>query len=245
VSDLKVSCLHRNTLSDSTKCSSRRSQQGGKNNAAVKEAERHDATLLDAWREGDVDAGDELLKRHFVAVYRFFAANLSPSGRGADPEDLTQRTFEACIARRDRVETDFRAYLFGVARRQLYLEWKQRQARGEVMSPSDAGVRDVRTSPSAAVARLEDQKIFLQALERLPLEFRAVLELFFWEDRPIAAIAEELGIALGTVKSRLFRGKAMIGQALVELKVPERIRSSTIRELDKRTRALDPTRDPG
>jgi RNA polymerase sigma factor (sigma-70 family) len=205
----------------------------------VKEGERHDATLLDAWREGDVDAGDELLKRHFVAVYRFFAANLSPSGRGADPEDLTQRTFEACIARRDRVETDFRAYLFGVARRQLYLEWKQRQARGDVLSPSDAGVRDVRTSPSAAVARLEDQKIFLRALERLPLEFRAVLELFFWEDRPIAAIAEELGIAVGTVKSRLFRGKSMLGQVLRELRVPEKVRASAIERLEKRTRDLD------
>jgi RNA polymerase sigma factor (sigma-70 family) len=205
----------------------------------VKEADRHDATLLDAWREGDVDAGDELLKRHFVAVYRFFAANLSPSGRGADPEDLTQRTFEACIERRGRVETDFRAYLFGVARRQLYLEWKQRQSRGEVMSPSDAGVRDVRTSPSAAVARLEDQKVFLRALERLPLEFRAVLELFFWEDRPIAAIAEELGIAVGTVKSRLYRGKAMIGKALQELNVPEKVRASAIRQLDERTQTLD------
>ena len=186
-----------------------------------------------------MDAGDELLKRHFVAVYRFFAANLTPSGRGADPEDLTQRTFEACIARRDRVETDFRAYLFGVARRQLYLEWKQRQARGDVLSPSDVGVRDVRTSPSGAVARLEDQKLFLRALERLPLEFRAVLELFFWEDRPIASIADELGIAVGTVKSRLFRGKSMLGQALRELEAPDALRALAISRIEKRTRDVD------
>ena len=205
----------------------------------VRDGERQDAALLDAWREGDVDAGDELLKRHFVAVYRFFAANLTPSGRGADPEDLTQRTFEACIARRDRVETDFRAYLFGVARRQLYLEWKQRQARGDVLSPSDVGVRDVRTSPSGAVARLEDQKLFLRALERLPLEFRAVLELFFWEDRPIASIADELGIAVGTVKSRLFRGKSMLGQALRELEAPDALRALAISRIEKRTRDVD------
>jgi RNA polymerase sigma factor (sigma-70 family) len=216
----------------------------GGTNARALSQETHDAELLDAWRDGDVDAGDELLKRHFVAVYRFFSANLAPSGRGADPEDLTQRTFEACIARRDRVETDFRAYLFGVARRQLYLEWKQRKARGEVMSPSDAAVRDVRTSPSAAVARLEDQKLFLRALEELPLEFRAVLELFFWEDRPIAGIAEELGIALGTVKSRLHRGKAMIGQVLRELNAPERVRAAAIRQLDERARALDLDQSP-
>jgi RNA polymerase sigma-70 factor (ECF subfamily) len=202
--------------------------------------EADEKALLEAWRAGDLDAGDELLRRHFVGVYRFFTAHLSPSGRGRDAEDLTQRTFEACISSRDRVHSDFRGYLFGVARRQLWLEWESRRSRGEIVSPSDAGIRDVRTSPSAAVAKLDEQKLFLSAIESLPAEFRVVLERFYWEDQPIARIAEELGIALGTVKSRLFRGKALLRDKLADMRAPDDLRRSAIERLDARTADLTP-----
>ncbi len=195
---------------------------------------RDDSALLHAWREGDAHAGNELLRRHFVAVYRFFAANLSQAGRDVDPEDLTQRTFEACINRRDAVQSDFRAYVFGVARRLLYLEWKRRKGAGGVVSPSVEEIRDVRTSPSHAIARLDEQKLFLAALERLPAEFRAVLERFYWEERPIADIAEELGVALGTVKSRLFRGKAMLRDALMRLPAPAALLQSAVLRVEAR-----------
>jgi RNA polymerase sigma-70 factor (ECF subfamily) len=193
-----------------------------------------DVDLLERWRKGDTEAGDLLLRRHFVSVYRFFDANLGGVGVGGDSEDLTQKTFEACIAGRDRVHSDFRAYLFGIARRQLMREWERRRSRGDVMSPSQAGIRDVRTSPSAAVARLDQQKLFVRALELLPLEFKAVLELFYWEDRTIPEIAEELGIAKGTVKSRLFRGKALLKDKLMNLGVPAHLRDSTVEMLDNK-----------
>jgi RNA polymerase sigma-70 factor (ECF subfamily) len=210
--------------------------------AKVASDARDDPTLLTAWRDGDAHAGNELLRRHFVAVYRFFTANLSQAGRDVDPEDLTQRTFEACITRRDAVQTDFRAYVFGVARRMLYLEWKRRKGSGDVISPSAAEIRDVRTSPSVAVARLDEQKLFLHALAQLPAEFRAVLERFYWEERPIAEIADELGIALGTVKSRLFRGKAMLRDQLMQSKAPSALLQSAVMRLEERTKDIE---DPG
>jgi RNA polymerase sigma-70 factor (ECF subfamily) len=199
----------------------------------------NDLDLLDAWREGDTQAGDELLRRHFVGVYRFFDANLGASQVGSDAEDLTQKTFEACIAGRDRVRTDFRAYLFGIARRQLMREWERRRARGDQVTPSAAGIRDVRTSPSAAVARLDQQQLFVRALELLPLEFKAVLERFYWEDRTIPEIAEDLGIAKGTVKSRLFRAKAMLKERLMNLGVPAHLRESTVMLLEAKTQDLE------
>jgi RNA polymerase sigma factor (sigma-70 family) len=199
-----------------------------------------DEALLEAWRAGDKDAGDELLRRHFVGVYRFFSKNLPDSGRGADPEDLTQRTFEACVSGRDRVYGDFRGYVFGVARRQLYLEFKRRRSQGDVISPSEAGIRDVHTSPSAAVARLDEQKIFLVALGQLPPEFRGVIERFYWEERPIVEIAEELGIPPGTVKSRLFRAKALLREQLEQLRAPPEVADSATRIFEEKLRALDP-----
>ena len=199
---------------------------------------RDDGALLDAWRAGDTGAGNELLRRHFIAVYRFVSANLS--GPGAEPEDVAQRAFEACISARDRARTDFRGYLFGVARRLIYMEWKKR--RGDDLLPASAiQLRDVRTSPSAAVARLDEQKLFMKALESLPLEFRSVLERFFWEERSLAEIAEELGIAVGTVKSRLFRGKAMLRERLEHMHAPRAVLISTVARLE---RSPDELTDP-
>ena len=200
---------------------------------------REDLVLLEAWRGGDAHAGDELLRRHFVSVYRFFDANLGGAQTGSDSEELTQKTFEACIAGRDLVRTDFRAYLFGIARRQLMREWERRRARGDTVTPSQAGIRDVRTSPSAAVARLDQQQLFVRALELLPLEFKAVLERFYWEEKTIPEIADDLGIAKGTVKSRLFRAKAMLKERLVNLGVPAHLRDSTVELLELRTQALE------
>lgn len=197
-----------------------------------------DADLLDRWRSGDTQSGDELLRRHFVSIYRFFDANLGGTQVGGDAEDLTQKTFEACIAGRDRVRTDFRAYLFGIARRQLMRAWERRRSRGDVVTPSQAGIRDVRTSPSAAVARLDVQQLFLRSLELLPIEFKAALELFYWEDRSIPEIAEHLGIAKGTVKSRLFRGKAMLKERLIALGIPAALRDSTVEMIERRREEL-------
>jgi len=199
-----------------------------------------DAALLEAWRRGDKAAGEELFRRHFVAVYRYFLKNLRASGRGADAEDLTQRAFEACVTGRDRVQGDFRGYLFGVARRQLFVELKQRHSRGETVTPTDAGIRDVHTSPSGAVARLDEQKIFLVALEGLPSEFRSVIERFYWEEQPITVIAKELGVAPGTVKSRLFRGKALLRERLQQLRAPAEIQDSATKAFEQKLGELEP-----
>jgi len=193
-----------------------------------------DKELLDAWREGDTRAGEILLERHLMEVYRFFQSQLRQSGLGADPEDLAQRTFEACVTGRDRVHTDFRGYLFGIARHELRREWQRRRARGEVITPSMAGVLDGRTSPSGVVARSQERQAFLRAIDDLPAEHAAVLLRFYWEDRSIQEIAHELGIAVGTVKSRLFRGKAQVRDRLLELDMPSDLRTATERRLVSR-----------
>jgi predicted DNA-binding protein YlxM (UPF0122 family) len=81
--------------------------------------------------------------------------------------------------------------------------------------------------------------LFVRALELLPLEFKAVLERFYWEEKTIPEIADDLGIAKGTVKSRLFRAKAMLKERLVNLGVPAHLRDSTVELLELRTQALE------
>ena len=194
--------------------------------------ESSDVELLRRWREGDRASGSALLRRHFGGVFRYFDRHVS----GADVEDLTQRTFQSCVESRDRLLDDasFRAYLFGIARKQLLKHYEWKRPRGQEVSPSGAQLRDIRTSPSGLMARADQQQLFVRAMQEVPEEYRVVLDLFFWQDRKMKEIAAQLEVPLGTVKSRLHRGKAMIKDAVEALDVERELRRSTLAELDSR-----------
>ena len=57
----------------------------------------------------------------------------------------------------------------------------------------------------------------LHALRKLPLDFQIAVELHYWEDMPLADIAEVLRISVGTVKSRIHRAKRQLARHLAEL----------------------------
>ncbi|MCA9704976.1 MAG: sigma-70 family RNA polymerase sigma factor [Myxococcales bacterium] len=197
--------------------------------------ETSDTALLQAWRAGDLHAANDLLRRHFGRIFRYFDRHVS----GPEAEDLTQRTFEACVTTRDRLRDDasFRAYLLGIARKQLLRHFEYKRPRGTELPPSQLDLQDIRTSPSGVMVRHDQQRLFLDALAPLPAEYREVLELFFWQDRTMPEIAEQLGVPLGTVKSRLHRGKALLRSRIEALPVTSELRRSTLDELD--SRALD------
>jgi RNA polymerase sigma-70 factor (ECF subfamily) len=188
--------------------------------------ERTDVELLARWREGDADAATALVRRHFVSIYRFFSGNL----RDAEAEDLTQRTFEACTAARDRIRDDasFRSWLFGIARNQLAMHLERAFTRGHAVPASQVDLADARTTPTGMLARADQQDAFGRALQSLSPKLRRILELFYWEDRNVAEIAAELGISEGTVKSRLFRAREQVAAAIAALGLPEAVARSTL-----------------
>jgi len=195
-------------------------------------SEPSDVELLQRWRAGDTAAANVLLRRHFAAVFRYFDAHV----RGADVEDLTQRTFEACVEFRDRLRDDasLRAYLMGIARKQLLKHLERKRPRGHEVPHSQVDLVDIRTSPTGVLARLDQQRVFLDALLPLAPEYREVIELYFWQDRKIPEIAAALEIAVGTVKSRLHRGKAAMRAAIEAMGIAPQLRAGTLGELDSR-----------
>jgi RNA polymerase sigma-70 factor (ECF subfamily) len=176
-----------------------------------------DADLLAAWREGDKRSGDELVRRHFRSVYRFFRAKVE-----GDIDDLVQQTFLACVEgqRRFRAEGSFRAFVLGIARYKFlnYLRGK----RGphvdlEALERGQLSVFEVTGSPSRVAAQREEQRVLSMALRRLPLDLQIAVELFYWEEMSTADIAEVLEIPRGTVKTRLMRGRQRLAELVEEL----------------------------
>lgn len=104
-----------------------------------------DAELLAAWRVGDNDAGNALVKRHFAAVYRFFRNKID-----GDLDELVQATFVRCTDRVDAIVSNehFRGFLFGIARNVLKEHFREKVRRRESIDFHITSVADLGTSPT-------------------------------------------------------------------------------------------------
>jgi RNA polymerase sigma factor (sigma-70 family) len=175
-----------------------------------------DAELLRAWADGHKPAGEQLFERHFEAIARFFRNKLPADSHH---EDLIQQTFLGCVEARDRFRGDasFRSFLFAIAHNQLGKHWRSR-SRDRLDFQSISAV-DIDPSPSAVVARDQDQQKLLLALRRLPIDSQVALELHYWEAMTAAEIGEVLDVPLGTAKTRLRRAKQLLEGELRTLEV--------------------------
>lgn len=191
-----------------------------------------DAGLVEAWRGGDREAGRRLFERHYAAVARFFRNKVGEAG-----PDLIQRTFLACVESRERFrgEASFRSYLFSIAYKVLckhYREQRRTQARDQEGVDFAAESAFQLTSPVSGIAARQEQRLLLEGLRRLPVDYQVVLELHYWEGMSAADLSEVLAIPLGTAKTRLRRGRELLEECLHELSASAVLLHSTLANLD-------------
>lgn len=148
----------------------------------------------------------ELVAQHYDAVYRL-AFRLS--GTTHDAEDITQQAF--VDAQRHlhtlRDPASAKAWLCMIARNHF-----RRGLRDA--GPSRTSLDAIDEPAGAMVAEPLDTRGLQTALNQLPTEFRTVLVLFYFENLSYQQIATELGLPIGTVMSRLSRGKQQLRQHL-------------------------------
>jgi RNA polymerase sigma-70 factor (ECF subfamily) len=153
----------------------------------------------------------QLVAEHYQAVYRY-AYRLS--GLPADAEDLTQQTF--LVAQRKlpqlREDANARSWLFTVLRNCFLKERERRRPVPAVNLHLSVDNIPVEVPKEEEIDRQQLQ----EALDQLSEDFRLVLVMFYFEDRSYREIAEELELPIGTVMSRLARGKAFLRSKLFE-----------------------------
>jgi RNA polymerase sigma factor (sigma-70 family) len=128
-------------------------------------------------------------------------------------EDLAQevwlRALRGLVNLRDGAK--LRPWLFGVAHHVAMDRLRRRYTELEVLGDlADETAADELESPEPLLRRLETQ------LAGLPLVERETLTLFYFENLSLAQIAEVQAVPVGTVKSRLFRTRAMLRQSMRE-----------------------------
>jgi RNA polymerase sigma factor (sigma-70 family) len=183
-----------------------------KADAALLAGEEDDAALLRRWGTGDPTAGDELIRRHFAALHRYLRTKVASD---AELEDLVQHTLLGCVEARHqyRAESSFRTFLLAIARHKLFAHYRRaRTAPRPISSTLRASV----TSPTQRFVRGENIDRLVRAIAGLPAPMRSVLELSYWSDLGVPAIADRLGIPLNTAYSRLHRAKLVLRAAMTE-----------------------------
>ena len=130
------------------------------------------------------------------------------------PEDDYQAIWEKVFRAVDRVDTsrDLAPWITTLARRHLIDRHRRHKVRGEVVELHE--VASTAPDPDRAAAAREGLSDLESALQRLPEAQRRVVVLHHVQGLPLERIAAEEGVALGTVKSRLHRGRAELVRRL-------------------------------
>jgi RNA polymerase sigma-70 factor (ECF subfamily) len=157
---------------------------------------------------------DEVVREHADRVYRL-AYRLS--GNRADAEDLTQETFVRVFrSLAEYTPGTFEGWLHRITTN-LFLDMVRRRQRIRFDAlPEDAGDRlaSREFGPEQAYDQMNLDPEIQAALDALPADFRVAVVLCDLEQLSYEEIAATLGIKVGTVRSRIHRGRVLLRQAL-------------------------------
>lgn len=159
---------------------------------------------------------------HTDALYR---AAMRMTKNESDAQDLIQETFLRAYKNFDRFEegTNCKAWLFKIMTNTFINAYRSKQKQATPVSFDDvddnflysqlAETSDTGDPEKDFFAKMIDQDV-VEAIEQLPAEFRMVVVLAFYEGFAYQEIADILGIQVGTVKSRLHRGRKILQKLL-------------------------------
>jgi RNA polymerase sigma-70 factor (ECF subfamily) len=171
-------------------------------------AEPADNELVRRHLAGDRHAFSELVRRHEQRVYNVAYRML---GRPEEAADASQDVFVTCLRKLGgfRGTAAFTTWLHRVTLNVCYdaLRKRGREEPVEELPEAPAGGTDLADATATAVD-------VHRALQLVPEDFRAVLILHDVQGVPYEEIAEALGAPIGTVKSRLHRGRVALAKAI-------------------------------
>ena len=174
------------------------------------DSEPDDGELVRRYVEGDTASFETLVRRHERRVYSIAYRMLS---REDDARDATQEAFMTALRKLSsfRGEAAFTTWIHRVTVNACYDILRRRQ-REPVSDPAE--------EPHATASPFDHAEATAQAIDvqralaRVPDDFRAALILHDVQDLPYEEVAEALGVPVGTVKSRIHRGRVALARAL-------------------------------
>lgn len=154
----------------------------------------------------------QLVDAHYAPLYRFA---LSLTKNSADAGDLTQQTFFIWAKKGEQLRdgTKAKSWLFTT----LYREFLRIRRRGEHVTALEdlSPLESDPPAPEVDFVTGMDAGLVVASLQEVDEVYRVPLTLFYLQELSYKEIAEALEVPIGTVMSRLSRGKAQLRAALV------------------------------
>lgn len=198
---------------------------GKKNRKTGERALSAEEKLISRAQSGDRDALEELFNRHRNQV---FSIAYRMTGNTSDAEDLTQEVFFQVIRKIGsfKGKSSFSTWLYRVTvnRGRDFLRSKKRvpellRTEGQVTEPFE-GLYSENTAyqPERKAIASEARELVQGALMELPVNLRAPIVMHELEGLEYREVARILHIPVGTVKSRIFRGRLKLAELLEDHK---------------------------
>jgi RNA polymerase sigma-70 factor, ECF subfamily len=184
------------------------------------------AALRAASRDGDIQAllqggtldqaFAQLLERYQGKVYRLCCALLRDPAQAEDTaQESLVRIWRALPSYDGRASLS--TWIYTITRNRCLTAIERRQARSRVEEETDwdENGAQLEVPTQTAPEDQDDAPAMLRKLvDALPERYRRVLTLFYYEDRSVSEVAEMLAMPEGTVKTTLFRARALLAQEL-------------------------------
>ena len=157
-------------------------------------------------RAGDPDAWDALFRRYQMPLYAYVFELIRNESSALD---LVQESFIAAARNVGSLREDerFGSWLFGIAHQKIVQRWRKKSGHEILLGEIPEAPDEFESGPDERLIRCEQEAAFMNLLNQLPPQQRAVLLLHFLEDFSIDEIARITETQLGTVKSRLHYAK--------------------------------------
>lgn len=169
--------------------------------------------FLHRLRRGEHEAFEELVRRFEGPLYRYFlASHGDPQLAGEQSADCFGNLVESLPKMAGGPE-QLLPFVYAVARNVLRRRWRSRQRDFVPLEAASATV-DNRPSPDAVVETQDESTRAIAALKCLDPATREVFLLRFVEQLSVAEVAHAVGEPVGTVKSRLHRGRLRLQNIL-------------------------------
>lgn len=179
------------------------------------------ATLIERAREGDREALEQIFEKYRNQV---FALAYRMTGSACDAEDLTQEVFLQVMRKIGSFQgrSSFSTWLYRVAVNRSRDHLRSRKRAPELLGLDADGTQragdplfaSVITGPESGAMASEAKRIVQEALMDLPVSLRAPLVLHELEGLEYREVARMLHLPVGTVKSRIFRGRLKLADLL-------------------------------
>jgi RNA polymerase sigma-70 factor (ECF subfamily) len=182
-----------------------------------------DARAISRFLAGDVDAFETIVRRYSGMVFTLAARLVGP----LDAEDVVQETFLRAWRGLAgfRAESSLKTWLYAIALNRIRARRGALARFRTVFGGADSrgadadfslvdGLADTGLSPEENAARAEERRRLRKAILVLPEEFRLAVVLRDLEGLSYEEVAAVLSIPVGTVRSRLARGRALLVESL-------------------------------